>query len=207
MNPRSKSERPLKAKLREAARSEILASAERVVGTRGISSTKMEEVALGAGVSVGTLYNYFADKDSLLTALLDERRAELIQALDVELARDAERPFKVQLQSFLSITLNHLARHERLFQTMIEEDARSGKARRGKPALRELSQRCNTLILRGQQQKALLADDPHVLTAFLMGAIRGLMGQAFFGEGIELEKAESLSISMTKLFLEGAGRK
>ena len=64
-----------------ARREQILEAATRVFAEKGFRRATTREVAREAGVSEGTIYNYFQDKDTLLLAILDvlnetERRAE-----------------------------------------------------------------------------------------------------------------------------------
>jgi AcrR family transcriptional regulator len=64
-----------------ARREQILEAATRVFAEKGFRRATTREVAREAGVSEGTIYNYFEDKDALLLAILDvlnetERRAE-----------------------------------------------------------------------------------------------------------------------------------
>ncbi|HEY6419140.1 MAG TPA: TetR/AcrR family transcriptional regulator [Candidatus Binataceae bacterium] len=47
----------------------ILSTARRLFDRKGYAGTSMEEVAGGAGLAVGTLYNYFPSKDQLLFAI------------------------------------------------------------------------------------------------------------------------------------------
>ena len=64
-----------------ARREQIVEAATRVFAEKGFRRATTREVAREAGVSEGTIYNYFEDKDALLMAILDglnetERRAE-----------------------------------------------------------------------------------------------------------------------------------
>jgi AcrR family transcriptional regulator len=64
-----------------ARRAQILEAATRVFAEKGFRRATTREVAWEAGVSEGTIYNYFEGKDALLMAILDrlnetERRAE-----------------------------------------------------------------------------------------------------------------------------------
>ncbi len=75
------SEDPVRDLLARARREQILEAATRVFAAKGFRRATTKEVARAAGVSEGTIYNYFEDKDALLMAILDrlnetERRAE-----------------------------------------------------------------------------------------------------------------------------------
>lgn len=64
-----------------ARREQIVEAATRVFAEKGFSRATTREVAREAGVSEGTIYNYFEDKDALLMAILEglnetQRRAE-----------------------------------------------------------------------------------------------------------------------------------
>lgn len=204
MNPRSKSKSPLKERIREAVHGEILSAAERVFGASGLGAAKMEEIATAAGVSVGTLYNHFADRDALLTALLDTRRAELLDRLDDVLEQMKSEPFPAQLGHFIGTTVEHLGQHRPLFAMLIEEELHSGRGRlRGKPALRELTVRCQQLVEQGLKQGALRKQDAAVYPALLMGFIRGVFAQAMHDDTLRL--SPELVQSMVRTFLEGAG--
>jgi AcrR family transcriptional regulator len=63
-----------------ARREQILAAATRVFAQKGFCGATTREVAREAGVSEGTIYNYFEDKEALLMAIMGklnetERRA------------------------------------------------------------------------------------------------------------------------------------
>ncbi len=58
---------------KEARRPEILAAALDVFAARGFAGARLEEVAARAGVTKGTLYLYFENKEALFKGLIDER--------------------------------------------------------------------------------------------------------------------------------------
>jgi TetR/AcrR family transcriptional regulator, fatty acid metabolism regulator protein len=82
----------LQAQLVAARRAQILDAATRVFASKGFNRATIRDVARGAGVADGTIYNYFANKTDLLFGLLDrlndtERRpASLAQVVDTSLA-------------------------------------------------------------------------------------------------------------------------
>jgi AcrR family transcriptional regulator len=66
---------------------EILEAAETVFARRGYAQTTMEEVAREAGVSKGSLYNYFRSKKDLFSCLCQAELAEDFQQVEVVVAQ------------------------------------------------------------------------------------------------------------------------
>ena len=71
MNRDSHSEPKLKTRLRAETARVITAAAEEVFAAKGLHDAKVEEIAARAGVSVGTVYNHFEDRDGLLQVLIE----------------------------------------------------------------------------------------------------------------------------------------
>ena len=77
---------------------QILDGARRVFLARGFDGASMGEIARAAGVSKGTLYVYFADKEALFEALVARERERLFDGLDGAL--DSDRPLAERLGDF-----------------------------------------------------------------------------------------------------------
>mgnify|MGYP001581031992 CR=1 FL=1 len=58
------------AKLNDAKREQILTGARSIFLEHGFASTSVAQIAKAAGVSKGTIYNYFASKEVLFVALV-----------------------------------------------------------------------------------------------------------------------------------------
>ncbi len=67
---------------REATRKHLLAVGTRLFVERGVRATRATDLAKAAGVSVGTLYAHFGDKDGLLEAVLRTSIDEIRDGLD-----------------------------------------------------------------------------------------------------------------------------
>jgi AcrR family transcriptional regulator len=63
-------------------RRDILASAERVLEESGYAALTMRAIAAGAGVSAGTVYQYFGGKEDVFVALMGRRLDELRGTLE-----------------------------------------------------------------------------------------------------------------------------
>lgn len=66
----------------------ILASAARVLIERGFAKTTTNQVAECAGVSIGSLYQYFPNKESLIVALHSRHTEQIYRAFDEVLRSD-----------------------------------------------------------------------------------------------------------------------
>ncbi len=65
----------------------ILAAAARIFDERGYRATTTNHVATEAGVSIGSLYQYFPNKDALLVALAEQHLGEAAERFGGHLAR------------------------------------------------------------------------------------------------------------------------
>src|SRR5919109_4379653 len=64
---------------KDARPEEIIAAALEVFSDRGYAATKLEDVARRAGVTKGTIYLYFANKEALFKALIRETIVPVIE--------------------------------------------------------------------------------------------------------------------------------
>ena len=72
-------------------RRQILDGARKVFMDLGFDGASMNEIARSAGVSKGTLYVYFADKNRLFEAIVEDEAVEQGKvAINLDLARDVE---------------------------------------------------------------------------------------------------------------------
>jgi AcrR family transcriptional regulator len=95
----------MKQRAREAASTALLEAAEHVASERGIEQTSIAAIAERAQVAVGTLYNYFPDREALFAALFKWRRDEMIPRLVAAAATAGEDgPFEQRLRAYMMQT-------------------------------------------------------------------------------------------------------
>jgi AcrR family transcriptional regulator len=80
-----------------AKRRQILAGAGKVFMDLGFDGASMGEIARAAGVSKGTLYVYFADKNRLFEAIVEQ---EMLDQKKVDFNFDPERDVATTLREF-----------------------------------------------------------------------------------------------------------
>ncbi|MGB8658519.1 MAG: TetR/AcrR family transcriptional regulator [Candidatus Zixiibacteriota bacterium] len=99
-----------KAKRKEA----ILQAFESLIARYSVDKTTMQEVASAAGISVGTLYNEYADKEALIDAMivrLEDRYYAKINALQLESDSPEEQLF--ELLTAISNLIGEMAQNYR----------------------------------------------------------------------------------------------
>lgn len=102
MSARSSGRKPdLKSRMRKTATAAILDAVEEVANERGFDATSIAAIAERAGVAVGTLYNYFPDRDGMFTALFEARRAEIAPRLAEAATAAASLPFAQRLRAYM----------------------------------------------------------------------------------------------------------
>lgn len=72
MHPTQHSNPPIRQRRKQARPAELTAAALDLFVERGFAATKLDDVAARAGVSKGTLYLYFASKEELFKAVIEQ---------------------------------------------------------------------------------------------------------------------------------------
>lgn len=212
MNAASKNEgrvQRLRERLREATAATILTAAEQAFAAQGLRSARMEDIAAGAGVSVGTLYNYFADRGALLGALLASRRAEMMNRLDAALGRGEGKPFDEQLALLLTALFDDFEKHRRFMSILMEGELTRDPettAVGGPPreAMRAVYERLERLIERGVGSGALQGGPSRLYPAILMGMLRGVLIRTLFEKSPGVDLRQTVP-ELVDFFLHGAG--
>jgi len=200
---------PLRERLKGETQRAILEAAEEVFGQSGLSGARMEDIAARGGVSVGTLYNHFADRDALLKALIVQRRQELLSRIDSVLASSEKDGFGAQLEQFVRAVLEHFDSHKAFLAIVLESEhmrahEMSGpRTSRPNSALFEVLRRVEELLVRGRIVGMLRPEGAELLPAFLMGLLKGTLSRELLvPSGVPLA---SRAPALVLFFLHGAG--
>jgi AcrR family transcriptional regulator len=203
--PRAKPIPSLRNRLRVATTQAILTAAEETLAERGLAASSIAEIAARAGVSVGTLYNHFQDREALLAGLMDERGRELLTRLDEVGASPSKVAFRELLSAFAGAFLRHCELHRRLFEIMLTENAecaaKSGVIHRKRDMVRQVHERLVRVMKIGAKDGKVARET--TLNAFLfLGMLRGAL--MHMHEAPEALDSVALAEAVTRVFVEGA---
>ncbi len=105
-------------------RTAILRAAEALVKGRRFHEVTMEDVAKAAGVSKGTIYTYFRDKDELFFQLATEGFDELCEL--VHKCSDDSTPFRERLLTMCRQVSGFFLKRRHLMRVAHDHDGRAG---------------------------------------------------------------------------------
>jgi len=108
--------------MRQTVRSAILDAAEELIAKHGLRDAGLARIAKRAGVAVGTLYNYFTDRDALIRGLFESRRATLRPRLLAAMTAGAELAFEPRLRGFVRGVLEAFESHHSFLKIAVENE-------------------------------------------------------------------------------------
>jgi AcrR family transcriptional regulator len=210
MNARSPSDtkvQSLRERQREQTAAAILDAAEELFADQGLANAHMNDIASRVGVAVGTLYNHFKDRDSLLAALLQTRRTELLARLDAFLDLPSSGNFRDDLTGFVKEMGAFFEEHTRFHIILhrlewgLHQESYPATAACAPEMKRELIVRLDKLIRRGVKQKALRPALADYYAYLLMGILRSIR---LYNVDHGVDERWPLD-ELVRFFMEGAG--
>jgi len=133
---------PVQRRARETVDA-ILTATERIVREHDFERVTTNEIARLAGVSVGSLYQYFPSKEALVTALIERHMESMWEIIVGTAAKVVEAPLEVAVREVIGAIF---AAHEvqpKLSRVLREQVPRVGALRQ----MNEINQRCIQLVL------------------------------------------------------------
>ena len=92
---------------KDAKRMALIRAAVQIVSQKGYQSATVRDIVAEAGVSVGTFYVYFQDKETLFVHLYEETAVFLLQHIQQAIESRSSFPHKISagLQSYVKIAI------------------------------------------------------------------------------------------------------
>jgi AcrR family transcriptional regulator len=170
----------LREKLRATVRDSLLEAAERAIVEDGVEGASLASIARRAGVAVGTIYNYFGDRQELFYELFTQRKSDLVTNMDAGMKAAGAEAFTAQLETFAHLLLTHYdARREFMRVVLASEPLRlqmmCDKAGRVRSMNNELQARVEKIMRVGVREKKIREEDVELGAILFLSILRGIL--------------------------------
>ncbi len=154
----------------------ILVATARVLVKYGFDGCTTNAVATAAGVSIGSLYQYFPNKEALVAALIEHHIEEMTKSVLSELTRVAALPIAQGVRAVIELMMRAHAVEPELHRVLTEQVPRVGRLAK----LRELDAISHRMIagLLSARRAELSIRDPDVSAYILVAAIEAITHRA-----------------------------
>lgn len=190
----------LREQLRESVSVAILEAAEDLIAAKGLSGAPLLQIAKRAGVAVGTLYNYFEDRDALIRALFEMRRGTLRPQLRAAVTKHPDAPFEERLRLFVRDALAVFEAHRKFVKVAIETEHLKFSP---STTAQDLIAAIGELVKVGVKERVVDGKHAELLPLVVAGSIRAVVLRRI-GENRKLDEADA--DALVTLFLDGARR-
>jgi len=132
--------KPRKDASQERSRATVDALVEataRVLVRDGFDNASTNRIAEVAGVSVGSLYQYFPSKEALVAAVIERHQREIMQTVRNELAEVMTQPVERAVRKLVAVAIEAHRVNPKLHRVLAEQIPRVGKLEKQEAFARE----------------------------------------------------------------------
>jgi AcrR family transcriptional regulator len=157
--------------VRETVRTSILDAAEQLIAKHGLHDAALVQIAKRAGVAVGTLYNYFTDRDALIRGLFESRHTTFRPRLLAAIHAGAELAFEPRLRGFVRELFTVFESHRSYLKVAIENEHLKPS---GSTAPQDLLAGVRDIVAAGVREGAIAAEKAELLPLVITGTIKSI---------------------------------
>ena len=105
----------------------LLKATAHILVKEGYESASTNRIAAAAGVSIGSLYQYFPSKEALVAAVVDRHMQEMLELLRAAVDRVREQPVEAATRELVKVMIDAHRVDPRLHQSPVEQVPRVGR--------------------------------------------------------------------------------
>lgn len=105
----------------------LVEATARILVRESFDKASTNRIAEEAGVSIGSLYQYFPSKEALVAAVIDRHKEELMQVAREALARLGKLPAKDAVRALVTLAIEAHGVDPRLHRVLAEQIPRTGR--------------------------------------------------------------------------------
>ncbi|MBA3819903.1 MAG: TetR family transcriptional regulator [Deltaproteobacteria bacterium] len=154
----------------------LLEATARVLVKQGFDGLTTNAVAEAAGVSIGSLYQYYPNKEALVAALIEQHLDEMNAAIFSELTRVALLPMTQAIRAVIELTIRAHTIEPELHRVLTEQVPRVGRMAR----LREADGICRRMVagVLAARKDELAIADPDTAAFVIVASIEAITHRA-----------------------------
>jgi len=188
-----------------ARREQIVGAATRVFAEKGFRRATTREVARAAGISEGTIYNYFEGKDALLMAILDGLNETERRAADFEEGMATD--FRGFLKQYMRRRMSLIWENQEVFRVVLSEMLVNAELRERylrhvvDPTMRIAEENFRSRMEQGEVRET---DAPLAMRS-VAGAVLGVLVLGLLGDEEIGSRADEVPDVLAGLLIYGLG--
>jgi AcrR family transcriptional regulator len=105
----------------------LVEATARILVKEGFDRASTNRIAETAGVSIGSLYQYFPGKEALVAAVIDRHNDDLMEIVGAALAEVASLPLEQAIRRIVAVAVEAHRVDPRLHRVVAEQIPRSGR--------------------------------------------------------------------------------
>ncbi|WP_247967588.1 TetR/AcrR family transcriptional regulator [Bradyrhizobium sp. 195] len=176
----------------------LVEATARILVRDGFEKASTNRIADVAGVSVGSLYQYFPSKEALIAAVIERHNEEIMGIVRAALTEAADLPIDKAVRKLVTVAIEAHRINPKLHRVLAEQIPRTGQLKDVEAFNREVHTLVRTYL--ESRRKEMRKIDLDVATFICVSAIEAV------AHNTVLDHAEMLSEKMVKVLVEETTR-
>ena len=176
----------------------LLDATARVLTREGYDRASTNRIAAVAGVSVGSLYQYFPNKEALVAAVIERHNEEIMGIVRAALGEVADLPIDKAVRKLVTVAIEAHRIDPKLHRVLAEQIPRTGQLKDVEAFNREVHTLVRAYL--ESRRKEMRKIDPGLATFICVSAIEAV------AHNTVLNQAEMLSEKMVRTLVDETTR-
>ena len=176
----------------------LLEATARILVREGFEKTSTNRIAEVAGVSVGSLYQYFSSKEALVAAVIERHNEEIMGIVRAALGEVADLPIDKAVRKLVTVAIEAHRVNPKLHRVLAEQIPRTGQLAEVEAFNREVHTLVRSYL--ESRRKEMRKVDLDVATFICVSAIEAV------AHNTVLHGAEMLSEKVVKVLVDETTR-
>lgn len=194
----------LREKLKESTREAILeAAVSIIIGKSG--DVRMEDIAEKAGVAIGTLYNYFDNRQVLIDTIIEKRRNMADSYIRQSLEQTEGQNVCARLENLFQTVFSFLSKHRSVTHHALKLKELNVSKNGNKTLMHVLTAHVEEILGTALERNEISAEYKDIYPIVISGFLSAIF--AMVEDGQDEKQHAGMARKMAELFINGAAEK